>query len=251
MENPIKKISYLLLFVTQLFWGQEAFEKANALYQKGEYLQASSIYEGILKNGQESPEIYFNLGNCYYKLNKVAPAVYNLEKAKLLSPNDTEIQNNLAFAQKMAIDDIKEVPKVGFSKILQDFTARFHYDTWAWLAIVAAVLFLISFSGYYFSETAGKKRLFFSGMVLLLLFLLVSIGSGFYEQGRLENEKYAIVFADSTSVKSEPNASAAQAFLLHAGAKVQILETIGDYYKIQLADLKEGWMNKKAVQVIK
>lgn len=249
--KEIKNIVYFFLFITQTFWAQSAFEKGNALYQKENYQEAITFYENIVKSGQESSEVYFNLGNCYYKLNKVAPAVYNFEKALLLSPNDSEIQNNLSFAKKMAIDEITEAPKVGFSKIIADFTSNFHYDTWAWIAILCSVLFLIGFVFYYFSSSTGLKRLFFSGMILFLLFLLVSIFSGFYEKNRISNDRPAIVFADVISVKSEPNASAQDAFTLHAGTKVTVLEDLGSYRKIQLADLKEGWIEKSAIKEIK
>ena len=234
----MKKLFYIFVLLTQFCWAQDAFEKGNNLYQKGQYQEAILAYEGILKSGEESAEVYFNLGNCFYKLNKVAPAVYNFEKALQLSPNNTEIQNNLAFAKKMAIDEIQEIPEVGFSKLIQDFTAIFHYDSWAWIAISLAVLFLLSFIGYYFLRTTTLKRVFFSIMTLLLFLVAVSIFAGFYEQNRVSNDKPAIVFADVIAVKSEPNASSQDAFTLHAGTKVQILETIGNYHKIQLADLK-------------
>lgn len=247
----MKKIFYILLLFTQLFWAQDAFEKGNVLYQKGQYQEAISTYETILQSGQESAEVYFNLGNCYYKLNKVAPAVYNFEKALLLKPNDSEIQNNLVFAKKMAIDEIQETPTVGFSKIIQDFTSSFHYDTWAWIAIVLAGLFLLSFLGYYFSGTAISKRAFFLGMVVWLLLVLISVFAGFFEQKRSQNDKPAIVFAEVTAVKSEPNSATQNAFTLHAGTKVHVLETVGNYYKIQLADLKEGWIERSAVKEIK
>lgn len=249
--KEIKNIVYLFLFITQTFWAQSAFEKGNALYQKGNYQEAISSYESIVKSGQESSEVYFNLGNCYYKLNKVAPAVYNFEKALLLSPCDSEIQNNLSFAKKMAIDEIAEAPKVGFSKIIADFTSTFHYDTWGWIAILCSVLFLIGFISYYFSNSTSLKRVFFSGMILFLLFLLVSVFSGFYEKDRISNDRPAIVFVDIISVKSEPNASAQNAFTLHAGTKVNVLEELGSYRKIQLADLKEGWIEKSAIKEIK
>lgn len=247
----MKKLFYILLIFTQIFWAQEAFEKGNSLYQKGQYMEAISMYETILKSGQESAEVYFNLGNCYYKLNQVAPAVYNFEKALLLKPSDSEIQNNLAFAKKMAIDEIQETPKVGFSKIIQDFTSSFHYDTWAWIAIIVALSFLLSFLGYYFTNTTTLKRVFFSGMVVLLLLVVISLFAGFFEQNRIHNDNPAIVFAEVIAVKSEPNAASQDAFTLHAGTKVQILETISNYHKIQLADLKEGWITKSAVKEIK
>lgn len=247
----MKKIFYILLLFTQFFWAQDAFEKGNQLYQKGQYQKAIAAYETILQSGQESADVYFNLGNCYYKLNKVGPAVYNFEKALLIKPSDSEIQNNLAFAKKMAIDEIQETPKVGFLKIIQDFTSSFHYDTWGWIVIVMSVLFLFSFLGYYFSHTTTLKRVFFVGMLLLLVAIIIGLFAGFFEQNRIQNDKPAIVFAEVTAVKSEPNSSAQDAFTLHAGTKVQILETVNNYYKIQIADLKEGWIEKSALKEIK
>lgn len=247
----MKKLLYIVILITQTFWAQTPFEKGNDFYQKGNYKGAIDQYESILNSGQESAEVYFNLGNCYYKLNKVAPAVFNFEKALLLSPNDAEIKNNLGFAQKMAIDEIQEVPKVGFSKIISDFTSSFHYDTWAWIAIVLAVMFLVSFAVYYFSYVTTVKRIFFTSMVLFLVMILVSVFSGFYEKNRVENEKPAIVFADTVSVKSEPNSRSQNAFVLHAGTKVLVLEDLDNFHKIQLTDLKEGWIEKSAVKVIK
>lgn len=249
--KDIKKIVYIFLLFTQVLWAQNDFEKGNTFYQKGNYQEAINAYESIVKSGKESAEVYFNLGNCYYKLNKVAPAVYNFEKALLLSPCDSEIQNNLSFAKKMAIDEIAETPKVGFSKLISDFTSNFHYDTWAWIAIVFSVLFLIGFVAYYFSSSTGLKRVFFSGMILFLLFVVVSVFSGFYEKSRINNDRPAIVFADVIAVKSEPNASAQDAFTLHAGTKVTVLEDLGNYKKIQLTDLKEGWIEKSAIKEIK
>ena len=144
----MKNILYIFLLITQTFWAQTAFDKGNSLYQKGNYQEAITVYESVIKSGQQSGELYFNLGNGYYRLNKVAPAIFNFEKALLINPNDTEIQNNLDFAQKMTIDEVVEVPKVGFAKIIRDFTSSFHYDTWAWIAIVFSVMFLMCFVGY-------------------------------------------------------------------------------------------------------
>lgn len=247
----MKKLVFIFLFLSQFIWANNPFERGNSLYQKGQYQEAIVQYESILKSGDESAEVYFNLGNCYYKLNKVAPAVYNFEKALSLSPNDTEIQNNLAFAQKMTIDDIQEVPQVGFSKIIADFTSSFHYDSWAWIAIILAFLFLIAFVGYYFSGTTTLKRIFFSAMTVVMLLVIVSLFAGFFEKNRVTSEKPAIVFSDSVNVKSEPNLASQNAFVLHAGTKVFILEDLSNFYKIKLADLKEGWIEKSALKEIK
>jgi hypothetical protein len=247
----MKKILYIFLLITQTFWAQTAFDKGNNSYQKGNYQEAITVYESVIKSGQQSAELYFNLGNCFYKLNKVAPAIFNFEKALLLNPNDAEIQNNLAFAQKMTIDEVVEVPKVGFAKIIRDFTSSFHYDTWAWIAIVFSVLFLMCFIGYYFSNTTMLKRFFFTSMLFVLLFTIISIFSGFFEKNQSSNDRPAIVFADVTSVKSEPKSSSQDAFVLHAGTKVFVLESLNNYKKIQLLDLKQGWIEKSAIKELK
>ncbi len=247
----MKNIFYLLLLTTQVFFAQNGFEKGNALYQKGNYQEAITTYESILNSKKQSAELYFNLGNCYYKLNKVAPSIYNYEKALLLNPEDAEIQNNLKFAQKLQIDEVKEVPKVGFSKLIQDFTSTFHYNTWAWISVGFATLFLLFFVGYYFSQTTTSKRVFFIGLFLVLFLLLISVSSAFFERNQNQNDRPAIVFAEVASVKSEPKNNSNDAFVLHEGTKVYVKETLDNWLKIQLADGTDGWIEKGNVKELK
>lgn len=247
----MKKIIYLLLVVTQICWAQSAFEIGNQYYQKGNYKMAISSYESILKSSQHSEELYFNLANSYYKLNQVAPAIYNYEKALLLDPKDKDILNNLGFAQKMTIDEIVEVPKVGFSKFIDDFTSLFPYDTWAWLAIIFSFGCFACFLGYYFSNKVALKRIFFVVMVFSILLTIVSFSAGFNQKEFYEKDRPAIVFQDVVTVKSEPKSTAQTAFVVHAGTKVFVLDTFDDYKKIQLLDLKTGWIPLSAIKEVK
>jgi tetratricopeptide (TPR) repeat protein len=247
----MKKILTLFLLVSQVFWAQTAFEQGNQYYQKENYQGAISSFESIINSGKQSAAVYFNLGNCYYKLHKVAPAIYNYEKALLLSPNDTEIKTNLDFARKMAIDDIKVIPKVGFNKLLSDFTSKYHYDTWAWIAVVFAFLFLMFFAGYYFSEKTSLKRIFFIGMFVWLAGIFLSAASGFYEKSRIENERPAIVFSENTPLKSEPKKGSQDATILHEGTKVYIIESIANWKKVALTDETTGWIEESAIKEIK
>jgi tetratricopeptide (TPR) repeat protein len=247
----MKKILILLLFVSQSFWAQTAFEQGNQLYAKENYEAAISSYESIANSGKQSAELYFNLANSYYKLHKVAPAIYNYEKALLLSPNDAEIKTNLEFARKMAIDDIKVIPKVGFNKLLADFTSKYYYDTWAWIAVGFAFLFLLFFAGYYFSQKTVLKRILFFGMFLWLAGIFLSAASGFYEKSRNENERPAIVFAENAPLKSEPKSSSPDATVLHEGTKVYILESIANWKKVELTDETTGWIEDSTIKEIK
>jgi tetratricopeptide (TPR) repeat protein len=148
----MKNLLYIILLTTQVFYAQKGFENGNALYQKGKYQEAIKAYETELAANKQSAELYFNIGNCYYKLNKVAPSIYNYEKALLLNPDDIEIQNNLKFAQKLQIDDIKTVEKVGFNKVIQDLITLSQ-------SIIASVkeLFIRYFNRRFLGEVIEEK----------------------------------------------------------------------------------------------
>lgn len=247
----MKNIVYILLLFTQVFWAQDNFEAGNKFYRQDKFEEAVKAYESVLKTKQHSAELYYNLANAYYKLNKTAPAIYYYEKALVLNPDYSDAKNNLQFAQNMTIDDIKPVQKVGFGKIIHDFNSSYTYDGWAKIAIGFSILFLLFFMGYYFSATTLLKRIFFVGLFIVLIALVVSVASAIAEKASYENDKPAIIFADSVGVKNEPKENAENAFMLHEGTKVQILETLDNWRKIQLADEKEGWVNKDALKEIK
>jgi len=248
----MKNIIYLFLLISQVFFAQNSFEKGNTLYKNGEYQQAIDVYENIIKEDkQQSAELYFNLGNSYYKLNKVAPSIYNYEKALVLKPNDPETLNNLKFAKKLTIDEIKEVPKVGFAKLIQNFTGIFNYNTWAKISVAIAFVFLLCFIGYYFSQLTLSKRIYFIGMFILLVALFLSVAAGMSEKNHFDNDRPAIVFAEISEVRSEPQKAGSPIFLLHEGAKVYVKETLLNWKKIELTDGTEGWINSSTIKEVK
>ncbi len=246
----IKTLFFIFLTI-QSMWSQTAFDKANEQYRKGDFANAVETYESILKSGKESAELYFNLGNAYYKQNKVAPAIYNFEKALLLNPNDKEAKNNLAFAQKMQIDEIKEVKKIGLRHWIGGFTSAVHYNTWAMIAVGCAALFLIMFLGYYFAASTLYKRIFFGGMFVVLTLILLSVFAAVFERENYVSEKPAIVFSPIVGVKSEPSEDADDAFVLHEGTKVYVTEKLDDWRKIELPDGNQGWIEHAAIKELK
>jgi tetratricopeptide (TPR) repeat protein len=247
----MKNLVYIFLLISQIFFAQTGFERGNALYQKGNYNEAVTEYESVLQTKKQSAELYFNLGNCYYKLNKVAPAIYNYEKALVLNPGDEDIKNNLKFAHKLTIDEIKEVPKVGGAKLLRDFTGAFHYDEWAWISVGFSGLFLLFFIGYYFSSLTLSKRIFFIGMFAIVFAILISVLAAIFEKTHDRSERPAIVFAEITALKGEPKTSGSDVVMLHEGTKVFVLETLDDWKKIQLTDDTEGWIESSAIKEVK
>jgi tetratricopeptide (TPR) repeat protein len=139
----------------------ESFKQANDLYNSGYYKEAIGQYDSILASNQHSAELYFNLANCYYKLNEVGPSIFYYEKALQLAPDDLDILNNLGYAQKMTIDAIQEVPESGVSKLLNKTLNSLSVDGWAIRCVGLVFLFVVLFLGYYLSYSEAKKRLFF------------------------------------------------------------------------------------------
>ncbi len=247
----MKNLVYLFILITQVFFAQTGLENGNTLYNQGNYQEAIDVYETIVyRSKKQSPELYFNIANCYYKLNKVAPTIYNYEKALLLNPDFEAAKNNLEIAKKLQIDDIKVIEKVGISKLLQNFTSTFHYDTWAWIAIGFGMLFLLFFILYYFSEASLIKRLLFSGMLVVLFLLLISVSCAIFEKSNSENNKQAIVFAEVTSLLLSPKSSSKEIMKLHEGTKVFVLASEKSLMKVQLTDGVMGWIDGNSVKEI-
>ncbi len=247
----MKKYLYLFLILGQTLFAQDNFDTANQLYQNQKYEAAIRRYQMVIRDGKTSAEVEFNLANAYYKTNTVGLAILHYERALLLNPVDSDILNNLKFAEKMKIDDIKENQKVGFEKILRDVSGNYDYDGWAWIAVIFAFVFLICFCGYYFSGTTLLKRIFFISMFVVFIVMAISILAAFFERKYDDNERPAILYREVANVKNEPRESANDAFVLHEGTKVMVLEKANGWSKIQLLDGTEGFLLSNTIAEIK
>lgn len=242
------KITYLLLvFIssTVLVFGQEnttLFEAANKAYNDGNFPEAITKYKSILEKGNHSTSIYYNLGNAYYKSNEIGPSIYYFEKALQLSPKDEDILNNMAFAKNMTIDAIEPLPKTQLSKFVNNITGTFTYNQWAWIAVIFGFLCVISFLLYQFSYQTLKKRIYFLISSIAFLFILGAVAIAYQQYGKAQADRPAIVFAKETTVKAEPNLRSDEVFVLHEGTKVQVLDAVDNWKKIQLIDGKIGWI---------
>ncbi|MBT8376844.1 MAG: tetratricopeptide repeat protein [Bacteroidia bacterium] len=248
----------LLIFIVTLIsvmsaWsqGEILFEEGNKLYNEGKFAEAIEKYEAILASNEHSAAVYFNLANAHYKLNNIAPSIYYYEKAVALDPNDREIKNNLAFAQNMTVDAIGSVPEVGFSRIYKSVVNSVSYDAWAKIAVLSMLVFVLLFLFYHFSYATAKKRIAFVVSVISLLISVSSVFMAFQNYSLYNDDKPAIVFAQESKVKTEPNLRSEEAFRLHEGTKVQVLDTVKSWHKIKLADGTMGWIPSKDIKLIR
>lgn len=251
----MNKLVYILTFffaTVTIAQNDDLFNNANSLYNEGKYQEAIKAYESIISNDVHSSELYYNLANSYYKLNRIAPSIYYYEKALQISPKDSDILNNLAFAQNMTIDAIEKVPEVGFTKFIKGITNTFHFDTWAMISVCCVMLFVILFLGYYFAYSTVKKRMMFVSSFVVLFISFVSLFFAFQKQTLDKKDNPAIVFSQESDVKTEPNLRSESAFQVHEGTKVQVIESYNDTWtRIQIANGKTGWIAKADIKLLK
>ncbi len=242
MKNVI--FSWFLLFTTVIIAQspKETFSKGNELYRNGDYLKAVELYKSIEDKGLQSDDLYFNLGNCYYKLNKVAPAIYYYEKALKINPENQKAITNLGFAKRMTIDVIDELPKTFLQKFSTNIIQKISYNTWAIIAVVASFLVAIFFLLYYFTYSSNKKLLFFNSAIISLVVLIVTLFFSMENYKQLQKNKTAIIFAIKVEVNSAPSINSDAVFELHEGTKVIILDELDSWKKIKLSDGKTGWI---------
>ena len=247
--------SFVWLLLAMICFGgssAKAVTKNNAdtEYQKGNYQQAIRDYEEILKNG-ESAEIYFNLGNAYYRTDNITKAVLNYERARLLSPGDDDINFNLQFARSKTIDKItpqSEMFFVTWYKSLVNFTS---VDNWAKTGILCIVMTLLLVLLYLFGPQLMLRKIgFFGGLAFFVIFLLSNLFA-FQQKQALDNRTGAIIISPSVNIKKTPAKNSADQFVLHEGTSVDIIDKgMTDWRCIRVGDGREGWIETKAIEEI-
>jgi tetratricopeptide (TPR) repeat protein len=245
MKQVIVLLLFLISTIISAQTADELFANANTLYKNGKHQEAIKLYEKIETAGNVSSELYYNLGNAYYKLNKVAPSIYNYEKAIQLDPLNEDALNNLIIAKRLTLDRIEELPKSILQKINKNFLQKFTYNTWAIIVILFSFLAATLFLLYYFSYTPSKKRLFFTTSILSFILLFITLTITYSQYNQSKNTVEAIIFSEEVEVKNAPTNDANEIFTLHEGTKVKILDAVDDWKKIKLVDGKIGWLLSK------
>ena len=249
----MKKIFFLFLLISNICWSQssdELFTNANNLYKEGKYQEAIDIYTKIEAENEVSSELYYNLGNSYYKLNQVAPTIYNYEKALKLNPLNQDAQNNLIFAKRLTLDRIEELPKSLLHKFNENYLQKLTYNEWAIVSVVFSVIASLLFLLFYFAELPKKKRLYFILSMLSFLFLITTVAITYNQYSKDKNTVEAIIFTEEIEVKNAPTNNSNEVFTLHEGTKVYVLDSVDNWTKIKLADGKIGWIIKDNLKII-
>ncbi len=246
----------MLLMLAAMTFGAtpaHAVTKSNAdtEYQKGNYQQAIRDYEDILQTMGVSAELYYNLGNAYYRTDNITKAVLNYERAHLLSPGDEDISFNLEYARGKTIDKItpeSEMFFVTWYKAVVNFTS---VDHWAMAGVLCIILALVLVLVYLFAPLVALRKVgFFGGIFFFVVFLLSSLFA-YQQKQALLGRKGAIIMTPSVSVKKTPAKASADQFVLHEGTRVDITDkTIKGWRGIKVGDGREGWIETRHLEEI-
>ena len=244
----------VLIFAVSLFSVTTSFAvtkvEADSAYARGEFQQAIKDYEALLKQGA-SADLYYNLGNAYYRTENITRAVLNYERALLLSPGDRDIRFNLQIAQSKTIDKIVPESEMFFFTWYKTLVNLMSVDGWARTSLVSLALVIILLLVYLFSDRIWLRKIgFFGGVVLLLLFVMSNVFAWQQKQNLLFR-KGAIVITPSVTVKSTPANNGTDLFVLHEGTKVMITDSsMKGWKEIRIADGKEGWIESSQLEEI-
>lgn len=249
----IRRVLFSLLALCLLgsAYGQEkALKEAESAYTKEDYSKAIELYEGILASNGESAAVYYNLGNAYYKAGKIAPAILSYERCLLLDPGDSDARFNLQMARQKTVDKIEPVGDFFLVKWFHAIENVGAADSWAKVGIVCFLLFIGCLILFFFSRWLRlKKAGFYLGIVFLLMVIFANIFAS-HQKDEMVNRTHAIVFAPTVTVKSSPDASGTDLFVLHEGANVTVKSTLGEWSEIVLEDGNVGWMPTKDIEKI-
>jgi len=169
----------------------------------------------------------------------------------MLNPTDKDIKNNIPYAKNMTVDAIETIPEIGLSKFVKKASRSMSFDAWSMLSVLLVIVFVALFLMYYFAYSTNRKRMAFVGSLFTLILAFVALSFAFHNYNLQQKDNPAIVFAQESQVKSEPNLRSDEAFVLHEGTKVQVVESVNNWNKIKLTDGKTGWIISDDIKLLK
>ena len=224
--------------------------EGDSAYIRNDFASAIQIYESLLRKG-ESADVYYNLGNSYYKINEIAKAILNYEKALLLQPGNGDIRANLEIARGKTVDKVEVVPEIFFVTWTKALINSMSVDSWAIWGIVSFLLLIVSLYFFIFSKQVVLKKVgFIAGIIFLIVVVMANVFAS-KQKEELLNRDTAIIMSPSVTVRSTPSENGTSLFILHEGRKVNIKDdSMKDWKEIRLEDGKVGWVPVGSIEII-
>jgi len=229
---------------------EELVQKAAVLYTNRHFAAAAAVFEKVAAQYGTSDKLYYNLGNAYYKSKDLPSAILNYERALKLNPSDRDTRFNLEMCQARITDKIEPIGMFMFTRWSKSLEKSFNSNSWGYISILFFLILISSLFLYFFTRVSLLKKIsFFSGIVALCISILSLVYAG-EQHENIVNSDQAILFSPTVTIKSSPDQSGTDIFVLHEGSKVTILSTLGTWSEIELIDGNIGWLETKHIRTI-
>lgn len=227
---------------------QTALADPAADYRAGRYAEAVAGYERAVKQFPTSADLWYNLGNAYFKSGSLGRSIVSYERALRLNPGDEDIQHNLAYARSKTTDRIKAVPKPAFVNWFAALFSSVWFQQWL---IAGGALLWLGFISFIFAQFLPERKAMFktAGKWLLVFSVFASI-MGLLHRRSLAVNTAGVLISPNVYVKSAPDKQAKDLFILHEGVRFCLMDQVGDWLKIRLDDGKVGWITRQHIEKI-
>jgi hypothetical protein len=227
-----------------------AWSAANEAYIAGDFAHAEEMYEQIVADDKHSLKLYFNLANACFKQNKLGKAILYYKRAQQLSPSDEDVNYNLAIAESQTKDRIESVPEFFLKTWLRSLRNMLSCRSWTIISLcllgvmlTLALLFVLS------QRLIVRKTAFYGLFVTAILFISATWFAAVERRTILDREE-AVVMSSAAPVKSSPDRSATDIFVLHEGTTLRVVETLDEWSEVIIADGKKGWIESDNIERI-
>lgn len=232
------------------FHPDELWNLANTDYANGDYIGAERAYNEILSRGLHSASLYYNLGNVSHKRDELGRSLLYYYKALRLAPADRDILHNIEVVKVKTTDNIESLPRFFIEEWSEWLGARLSCMEWSILSLLLFALAVGLLLLYLLAESMRMRRIGFWSAIVLGLFFILSTRYALIERSELLNPSEAVVMSRSMSVKSSPNRTSTELFILHEGTKVEIVTTHDEWCEIMIEDGKKGWVESRRIEQI-
>ncbi len=250
MKRILFVITIILSYTLSVHAESEVLKQANNLYAKGQFAEAAKQYEKIISTEGVAPELYFNLGNAYFKSNEVGRSILNYERALRLDPLFEDARVNLELAQQKVVDNIVQMPTFFLGRWIETLIKLLSSNQWAYTGLVLFIFSLIFAFVFIFGSSYQLRKISFYIATFFVIISLASVVFSGIRKEQLINHQDAIVMTGVVSVKSSPDRSGTNLFELHEGTKVSIKSTLGNWTEIKLGNGNIGWVEQQNIEKI-
>lgn len=253
---PKKALIAALLFLTGISAAAQE-QDVNALWQKAgeayaaeQWQNALTLYQAIEGENLQSAELYYNMGNAYYKNGDIAHSILYYEKALKLKPSHKDAANNLAIVSQLTLDKIDVVPEFILKSWMKDLRSGLSADGWAWITLALAAIVAALMLVYRLSERNGLSKVAFIAACVLAVAMIVTLIFSLKQRKEVSKSESAIVTSPVSSVKNSPADGGQTVFVIHEGTKVKLIDNVGEWTRISLTDGRQGWLKAETVEEI-